>query len=102
MSRTTKDTYEITWLGYNEAPNYNSIWGIVVMADKRMFAFWGVRNGKIMFKRHMNEWDLRFQTQQKEAKGFKKIDPLHYEMICPKFHEDFEIWLTTAILSDDF
>lgn len=99
---SARSTYTIEWLGYNEAPNFNSIWGMVKMTDGRTFAFWGVKNGRIMFKHHAHEWNLRYQISHRETKGFKKIDPVHYEMLCPNFHEEFEIWLTTAILSDAY
>ncbi len=99
---SAKETYTIKWLGYNSAPNYNQVWGHVVMADKRAFGFWGKKGGRILFKKHDHSNQLSWLVSQKEAKGFKQIDPEHYEMICPRFQEEFEIWLTSAILADDF
>ncbi len=97
---SSRRDYSIKWLGFNKAPNYNQIWGYVVMADKRLFSFWGTRAGRILFKQHDNSHQLSWLTNQKEEKGFKKIDPDHYEMICTGFREDFEIWLTAAFLED--
>lgn len=107
---STKETHVIQWLGFNAAPNYNQIWGHVRMTDGRMFSFWGKKGGRILFKLHSvtgnhdnyNNFQLTWLTTQKEKKGFKQIDPAHYELICPDFHEDFEIWLTSAILASDF
>ncbi len=101
MSSTRQD-YQIKWLGYNRAPNYNQIWGYVVMSDQRVFSFWGTRGGRMLFKLHEAVHQLNWLTTQKEQKGFKKIDPDHYEMICEGFRDDFEIWLTAAFLADAY
>lgn len=94
--------YTIKWLGYNELPNYNRIWGIVELNTKRNFAFWGVKDKKISFKYHKYIMELNSLIITMERKGYKKISPLHYELISPGFNENFEQWLMAAILSDDF
>ena len=94
------ENYEITWLGYNEAPNYNQVWGYITMSDKRIFTFWGVKNGRMCFKRHHHKIRASAMSRQKEDKGFKKIYPVHYEQIAPGFLENLEIDLMVAILSD--
>jgi len=99
---SARETHSIKWLGFNSASNYNQIWGHVLMADARVFSFWGKKGGRILFKKHNHVHQLNWLAAQKESKGFKKIDPDHYELICPGFREEFEIWLTSAILADDF
>ena len=96
----TEDLYEICWLGYNEKPNYNRIWGYLRMRDGRLFTFWGVRGMKIQFKNHRWGGRVEYLRDMQEAKGFKRIDPDHYEMICPGFKQDLEVWCATAILAD--
>lgn len=99
---SSENVYTIEWLGFNAAPNYNQIWGHVKMFDERVFTFWGKKGGRILFKQHSYVHLVSHVTTQKERKGFKKIDLDHYELICPGFKEDFEIWLTAAILADNF
>ncbi len=100
MNTDKKKSYVIDWLGYNEKVTHGQIWGYLTMTDGRVFAFWGTSKGKILFKRH--HYQVSFLAEQKIRKGFRKIDPDHYEIIRPNFREDLEIWLTSAILSDDF
>jgi len=96
----TADPYTINWLGYNEKGQYGRIWGYLTMEDKRVFAFWGTKGGKMLFKRHT--YTMEWMINQSSSKGYKQINPNHYELICPGFKADLEIWLTTAILSDQF
>lgn len=100
MTSKRQKSYEINWLGYNEKVTHGQIWGYLTMSDQRVFAFWGTSVGKILFKRH--RFAVNYLAEAKARKGFKKIDPSHYEIIRPNFQEDLEIWLTSAILSDDF
>ena len=99
---STNVAYKIKWLGFNEKPNFNRIWGHIVMADGRNFVFWGVRGKKIDFKPHHTKWRIDALINMNIRKGFKKIETDHYELIQPGFREDLEIWLTASILSDDF
>ena len=93
--------YEIVWLGFNDKPNYNRIWGYLKMSDDRYYAFWGVKGKRQQFKLQQ-EWTLSMLVNQQTHKGYKQIDPSHYEQIAPGFHEDLELWLTTNILADSF
>ena len=95
------ENYKIAWLGFNEAPNYNSIWGHVHMHDNRDYVFWGIREKTLLFKRHGDHsYKIPFIISQKERKGYKKIHPNHFEMLCPNFKEDLEIWLVAHILGE--
>lgn len=107
------ENYKIVWLGFNEAPNHNGVWGHIHMHDNRDYVFWGLvgddddkaalRYSKtLLFKRHGDHsYKIPFLVSQKEKKGFKKIHPDHFEMICPKFKEDLEIWLMAHILREE-
>lgn len=98
--------YKIEWLGYNEQEQYNCIWGHLVTDTMRDFAFWGVKGKTILFKEHKKDYHAFHTTYipmliyKHEAKGFKKIDSNHYEMICPGFLNQLEIHFMTAILAD--
>jgi hypothetical protein len=97
------ESYEIAWLGYNSKSNYNRVWGLVKkVSNGDHFAFWGTKNGKLDFKQQPHIHRLTSLIRQQEQKGFKKIDPEHFEMIRPNFQTDFEIWFTTALLSDSY
>ena len=95
-------SYEIVWLGFNEHPNHNRIWGYLKTKDGRFFTFWGVRGKAIDFKLHPrhNEYYVKNLKQMRIHKGYKEIDPNHYELIAPGFKNDLEIWCATAILSE--
>lgn len=112
------ENYKIMWLGFNEAPNHNGVWGHIHMHDNRDYVFWGfvgqeenandqtaiiLRFTKtLLFKKHSDHsYKIPFIISQKEKKGFKKIHPDHFEMICPKFKEDLEIWLMAHILQEE-
>ncbi len=102
MENTTNPLgYKIVWLGWNEKENYDRIWGYLKMDDDRHYAFWGKRNGRQQFK-PQQEWRIGMLVSQQENKGYKKIDPSHYEEIAPGFQESVEIWLMTNILADTF
>lgn len=104
------ENFEIKWLGYNEAPNHNRIWGwLVVTQNQNVFAFWGVKGKEVDFKAHESligpkhirrdiENRMNYQTSQKQKKGFKEIDPSHYVMLVPSFMEDIEADLMAHIL----
>ena len=94
--------YEINWLGYNEKPNYDRIWGWLRMSDDREFTFWGVKGKKISFKLQGEWWSASRLVHENISRGYRQIALAHYEMICPGFTEELEIWLTGAILSDGF
>lgn len=102
MVTTNRGTYDLVWMGYNPKPNYNRVWGYLIMKDKRCFVFWGVRGKKLDFKYH--RWDFQIASIREKMirKGFKETTPEEYEKICPNFLEDLEIWCTTAILADSF
>lgn len=96
------ESYKIAWLGFNEATNYNSIWGHIHMADNRDYVFWGIRGKIILFKQHTgSNYKIPYIISQKERKGYHKIHPSHYEMIYPKFKEDLEIWFMAHILQEE-
>lgn len=93
--------YRICWLGYNEKPNYNRIWGWLKMNDGRKYVFFGVKGKKIQFKPHRDEFLIKYLVNQMEFKGYEKIKVEHYEEIYPSFIEELETWLLGAILSGD-
>lgn len=95
------ELYTIKWLGYNEKRNYDRIFGHVEMSDGRHYAFWGQRGKKIDVKRHLNHHRIASLIQENTSKGYKQIDPSHYEFICPGFKESLDVWLTTHILQED-
>ena len=99
---STGSEYRIQWLGYNEKPNYNRIWGWLEMRDGRKFVFFGIKGKKIEFKPHHDVYLINFLVNQMEMKGFNKIKVEHYEMIHPSFIQEFETWFTSAILADNF
>lgn len=109
MSEPTENYYILEWLGFNEEPNYDRIWGFLRMKDGRIFTFWGVRGKRLDFKAHRTfSYNSTITTShiehlkwQKEQKGYKQIHPNHYELIAPGFKSDLEIWCTTAIISDN-
>ena len=72
------------------------------MKDGRNYVFWGVRDKKIEFKLHTALWRIQSLINANEGKGFRMISPEHYELICPNFKEDLEIWFTASILADSF
>jgi len=93
--------YTIQWMGFNEQPNYNRVWGHIKMKDGRDYVFWGVKDKKIEFKLHDHDNKISYIINQNEKKGYKKIHPAHYEIICPDFIENMEIWFTTHVLMGD-
>ena len=95
------NAYAIKWLGFNEAPNYDRIFGHLQMSDGRNYAFWGIKGKPIEFKKHDFVGKIAFLINQYERKGFKQIHPTHYEMICKNFQEDFEIWFTAYVLKEE-
>ena len=99
---STNSEYRIAWLGYNEKPNYNRIWGWLEMKDDRKFVFFGVKGKKIEFKPHEDHYTINYLVSQMEFKGYEKIKVEHYEEIHPNFIQEFETWLTCAILGDIF
>lgn len=100
MSNALNPTgYEIVWLGYNDKPNYDRIWGYLKMSDDRCYVFWGVRGKRQQFKLQP-DWRLQMLISQQERKGYTKIEPSHYEKLSPGFHGDLELWLMTNILAD--
>ena len=99
---STGSEYTISWLGYNEKPNYNRIWGWLEMRDGRKFVFFGVKGKKIEFKPQPDIYMINYLINRMEFKGYEKIKVEHYKMIHPNFIEEFETWLTSAILADDF
>ena len=102
MEKIVAENYKIAWLGFNEKPNYNSVWGHIQMHDSRDYVFWGIKDKQLMFKQHGSySYKIPFLIAQKEKKGFKKIDPDHFEMISPNFKEELEIWLMAHILQEE-
>ncbi len=99
---STNSRYEIKWLGYNEKPNHNRIWGWLVMSDGRNFVFFGVKNKKIKFKLQPNIHTVKYLINQMEFKGYEKIKIEHYVEICPNFAQDIENWLISAILGENY
>lgn len=104
MSDTTENTtedmgYTIQWLGYNDQPNYDRIWGHIQMDDSRNYVFWGVAGKRQQFK-EQSPWRIEYLISQMEHKGYAKIEPRHFERLFPGFHEDLEVWLMTNILGD--
>ncbi len=94
--------YRIAWLGYNEKPNYNRIWGWLEMKDGRKFVFFGVKNKKIQFKLQQDIYMINYLINQMEFKGYEKIKVEHYLEICPDFTKELATWLLSAILGADF
>ncbi len=94
--------YRIGWLGYNEKPNYNRIWGWLEMKDGRKFVFFGVKGKKIEFKPHRDIYMINYLISRMEFKGYEKIKVEHYEEIYPNFTRDMETWLLSAILGSDY
>jgi hypothetical protein len=96
--------YKIEWLGLNHVKNVNGIFGHLIMSDTRQYAFWGHVGGTIGIKRH-SDWQTAFYLTNlvsiKQRKGFKKIEPEHYELLCSTFFDDLERSLTGYILSED-
>jgi len=102
MSDAMEDMgYKIEWLGYNDKPNYNRIWGHLKMNDGRDYVFWGVAGKRQQFK-IQTSWRIEMLTHQMEHKGYSKIEPRHFERLFPGFHSDLETWLMTNILADTF
>lgn len=99
---STNDVYKIKWLGFNEKSSFNRIWGHIEMKDGRNFVFWGVRGKKMDFKLHTIPWRIEALINLNIRKGYKKIEPEHYDIIHPGFIEDLEIWFTASVLSDNF
>lgn len=99
---STNSEYRVVWLGYNEKPNYNRIWGWLEMNDGRKYCFFGVKNKKILFKKQTEAFILNYLVNQMENKGYEKIKVEHYVEICPNFIEELETWFLNAILVDDF
>lgn len=97
----SNDAYTVEWLGYNEKPNYNRVWGHIKMKDGRDYVFWGVKDKKMQFKRHNHNYRISFLINQNEKKGYKKIHPEHYELICPDFTENMEIWFMAYVLAEE-
>ena len=104
------DNYEILWLGYNEKPNFDRIWGWLKLADGRHFAFYGKRGRNLNFKLHEDEgswWGGNAQDQMKarlmvsKQKGFKEIELKKYIEMVPTFVDDLEAGLTMAIIADN-
>lgn len=96
------ESYKIVWLGFNESPNYNSVWGHIHMADNRDYVFWGIKEKTLLFKQHTgSSHRIPYIILQKERDGYKQIHPNHYEMICPAFKEDLEIWFMAHILREE-
>lgn len=94
--------YRIAWLGYNEKPNYNRIWGWLEMKDGRKLVFFGVKGKKIQFKPQQDIYMINYLINQMEFKGYEKIKVEHYEEIYPDFIQDIEAWLLSAILGADY
>lgn len=99
---STNSEYTIGWLGYNEKPNHNRIWGWLEMRDGRKFVFFGVKNKKIKFKKHDSVHAIRYLVNQMEFKGYEKIKVEHYVEICPNFAQEMESWLISAILGENY
>ncbi len=99
---STNAEYTIGWLGYNEKPNHNRIWGWLTMRDGRVFVFFGVKNMKIQFKKHDDIYTINYLINQMEFRGYEKIKVEHYALICPTFVEQIETWLISAILGENF
>lgn len=94
--------YRIGWLGYNEKPNYNRVWGWLEMNDGRKLVFFGVKGKKIEFKPHQDIYNINYLISRMEFKGYEKIKVEHYEEIYPNFTRDMETWLLSAILGSDY
>lgn len=92
--------YTIVWLGYNDKPNYNRIWGWIRLSNKANYAFWGVCGQKLDFKLHSYDFSLLSTKEKMIKKGFKFVSLEKYQEIHPSFIDDLEIWYTAAILSD--
>lgn len=99
---STSSEYSIGWLGYNEKPNYNRIWGWLEMKDGRKFVFFGIKGKKVEFKPQQDIFVINYLINQMEFKGYEKIKVEHYEEIYPNFVQEFETWLLGAILGDNF
>ena len=99
---STNSEYRIAWLGYNEKPNYNRIWGWLEMKDGRKFVFFGVKGKKIQFKPQQDIYMINYLINQMEFKGYEKIKVEHYEEIYSDFIRDIEAWLLSAILGADY
>ncbi len=102
-AKMSKNAYTIKWLGFNEKKNFNRVWGHILMKDGRHYVFWGVRGHKIDFKKHSfnTKSKIPFIISQHEERGYTQIKPAHYEMICPKFIEDMEIWFMAHVLKEE-
>jgi len=92
--------YTIEWLGFNEKPNYNRIWGHLHMNDGRDYVFWGMRGSKIEFKQHMQKYKIPSIINQNKKKGYKSIETSHYELLCPNFIQDMEVSFMAYILKN--
>ncbi len=99
MSDTEDMGYTVVWLGYNDKPNFNRIWGHVKMTDGRDYVFWGVAGKNQQFKLQTS-WKIDMLMRQMEYKGYSKIEARHFERLFPGFHGDLEIGLMTNILDD--
>jgi len=99
---STNSEYRIAWLGYNEKPNYNRIWGWLEMKDGRKFVFFSVKGKKIQFKPQQDIYIINYLINQMKFKGYEKIKVEHYEEIYPDFIRDIEAWLLSAILGADY
>lgn len=92
--------YTLVWLGYNDKPNYNRIWGWIKMNNNQNYAFWGVCGQKLDFKFHHYDFSLSSTKDKMIKKGFKSITLEEYQELYPSFIDDLEIWYTAAVLSD--
>lgn len=94
------DTYEIRWLGWNNSPGHDKVWGYLVTRTNKTYAFWGRRGKSLRFKLHSNEYAASALSREKERKGYKFVKPADYDRLVKDFVQEVELYCMTAILSE--
>ena len=98
-----KNGYEFIGWCRDPIKNTDKVWGVIDLnttpgGDGDYAVFWGRRGGKLQTKiyKDANNWDIGNLIQQKQDKGYEKIDRTRLNNVYPEFEQDLEkttVWV---------